>query len=164
MTTITGIDIFTLRQVRDPLDEAAGWPILHPYIEIVYGSILGPTGVQMARMLDRMHRPEGRTLVDVSEIADVLGVKPSVARHAHRRHLDHPEESPHTAAGQGGGAVAHDGSHVPRDRDAEPHGSQRSMSTVAGPGASPALFSRPSGSGPAVRLSLVREPNVTLAS
>jgi hypothetical protein len=81
MTTITGIEIFTLRQVRDPLDEAAGWPILHPYVEIVYGSILGPTAVQMARMLDRMHRPEGQTLVDVSEIAAVLGVKPSVARH-----------------------------------------------------------------------------------
>jgi hypothetical protein len=81
MTTIAGIDIFTLRQVRDPLDEAAGWPILHPYVEIVYGSILGPTAVQMARMLDRMHRPEGQTFVDISEIAGVLGVKPSVARH-----------------------------------------------------------------------------------
>ena len=81
MTTITATEIFTLRQVRDPLDEAAGWPILHPYVEIVYGSILGPTAVQMARMLDRMHRPEVLTLVDVSEIAGVLGVKPSVARH-----------------------------------------------------------------------------------
>ena len=35
-----------------------------------------------------MHRPEGQTLVDLSEIAGVLGVKPSVARHG----LDRLEE------------------------------------------------------------------------
>jgi len=85
MTTITDIEIFTLRQVRDPLDEAEGWRILDPYVEIIYGSILGPTAVQLARMRDRMHRPEGQTLVDIGEIAAVLGVKTSVVRHAIQR-------------------------------------------------------------------------------
>ena len=82
MTTLTDTGIFTLRQVLDPLDEAEGWPILDPYIEIVYGSILGPTATQLVRMLDRMHRPTAKALVDIGEIAAVLGVKPSVARSA----------------------------------------------------------------------------------
>lgn len=76
------VEVFTLRQVRDPLAEAEGWAILDPYVEIVFGSIWGPTAIQMARLLTRLHRPEGQTRVRVADIAAVLGVKPSVARHA----------------------------------------------------------------------------------
>jgi hypothetical protein len=83
ITSTSGtVEVFTLRQVRDPLDEANGWAVLDPYVEIVFGSILGPTSIQMARLLTRLHRPEGQTRVRVADIAAVLVVKPSVARHA----------------------------------------------------------------------------------
>jgi len=80
MTATSAIDIYALRKVCDPLDEAIGFPLLDPYIELVYGSILGPTSIQLLRMLDRMHRPGTHTLVDIAETAAALGVKCPVAR------------------------------------------------------------------------------------
>ncbi len=64
---------------------------LHPYLEVVYGPILGPTAVLVARNLGRrLAAATGPITVSVVAIALELGLRPShdepLGKHSHVHH------------------------------------------------------------------------------
>jgi hypothetical protein len=67
-----------VRVLRDPLDEASGFRIRDPYVEIVYGPIVGPTALALARLLSRVADADPYRGT-VEELAAAVGVRPSVA-------------------------------------------------------------------------------------
>lgn len=69
-------DVYDIRLVPDATAPESGFPLNHPYLEVVYGPLLGPTAVLLARALGRaLQRAGGPTDVDLRQLARDLGLQ-----------------------------------------------------------------------------------------
>ncbi|HYZ98798.1 MAG TPA: hypothetical protein VE575_08620 [Acidimicrobiales bacterium] len=67
----------------DPVVERVGFPVLEPYVELVWLPVIGPSATWMLRRLDAWLPPApGRVMIDVAELGQVLGLGGSVAANA----------------------------------------------------------------------------------
>jgi hypothetical protein len=70
-----------IRVVPDAPAPGPGFPLDHPYLEVVYGPLIGPTAIVLARALERAVRRSGGPVgVDVRELARELGLQSSAER------------------------------------------------------------------------------------
>jgi hypothetical protein len=75
-TLPTASDSRYLRLVPVPADARASFPVTHPYLELVYMPLLGPTAVSLMRRLDWLvSSAEGPTTVETAALAAELGLK-----------------------------------------------------------------------------------------
>lgn len=76
-------DTITIAPWPDPVMEARGFPLRHPYVETFYAAVLGPTGTLMLRRwgLGFAVNPDGFTL-DVDYLAALFGMGAARGRHS----------------------------------------------------------------------------------
>jgi hypothetical protein len=75
--------VLTIEPWTDPVVEAVGYPLRDPYVEIFFGSHLGPTSILLLRRVGLgfgLH-PEGFVL-DVAETAAALGLGAGLGRNS----------------------------------------------------------------------------------